>query len=70
MDASRRTLRLAQSHLKETRMFDLFHQILGRHIPDPSHNQWDRGRFTSVCLRCRRDMTRLPGLPWRVGTAE
>jgi len=51
-------------------MFDLVHQLLGTHVPDPARNHWDRGHFASVCIRCGREMVRLPGLPWRPGRTE
>lgn len=42
------------------------HSWLGRHVPDPDANRWDRGSFISRCLVCSRAMEKLPGLGWRI----
>lgn len=51
-------------------MVDILHMIFGNHVADPDCNHWRQGQFVSSCMRCGREMTKLPGLPWALSSAR
>lgn len=44
----------------------ILHDWLGRHIADLTDSHWEGGHFVTHCTKCRREMVKLPGLPWQV----
>jgi hypothetical protein len=46
------------------------HGWLGRHVADLKTSHWERGSFVSRCTVCDLPMIKLPGLAWRLRSAE
>lgn len=42
------------------------HERFNWHIADLGDSHWDEGYFVTRCKICRREMIKLPGLPWRL----
>ena len=40
------------------------HDWFGRHVAEVEYSHWEGGHFVSRCVVCRREMVKLPGLPW------
>ena len=40
------------------------HDWFGRHVVDAAYSHWEDGHFVSRCTLCRREMVKLPGIPW------